>query len=120
VPGGYVYVDGSWVGDAISPAVLRDREKLARTGVCTLTMRYDRQQGELLAPPKMAVRGFAAHKAVEEVLEEAQDVIHRAVRLLPRSASLYQVERGVRQALSDFFYRETKNRPEIIVMLLER
>jgi ribonuclease J len=119
VPGGYVYVDGSWVGDAISPVVLRDREKLARTGVCTLTMRYDVHQGELLAPPKMAVRGFAARKAVEEVLEEAQDVVHQAVRSLPRSAALHRVKRGVRQALSNFFYRETRNRPEIIVMLLE-
>jgi ribonuclease J len=119
VPGGYVYVDGSWVGDAISPDVLRDREKLARTGVCTLTMRYDVHQGELLAPPRMAVRGFAARKAVEEVLEEAQDVVHHAVRSLPRSAALHRVERGVRQALSNFFYRETRNRPEIIVTLLE-
>jgi len=48
VPGRYVFVDGAGVGD-IGPAVLRDREVLARDGFVLVIVTLDSETGELLA-----------------------------------------------------------------------
>ncbi len=119
VHGGYVYVDGSWVGDAIGPAVIRNRERLARAGVCAVAIRYNSRRGTLLGKPRLAMRGFVAHEAAGEVLEEARGVIRNTVQKAQPGTPLATVEKAVQRALSDFFYKETKNRPEIIVTALE-
>ena len=62
VPGGYVYVDGAWVGDAISSQVIKDREELAITGVCTVAFVYDRQRGELIGRPRIIGRAVASYE----------------------------------------------------------
>ncbi|HIE38946.1 MAG TPA: ribonuclease J [Anaerolineae bacterium] len=118
VPGGYVFVDGTWVGDAVGPAVIRDRETLATAGVCVVALRYSPRRGTLMGTPRLTLRGFAAPQAAEEMLGEAQEAVRRAVQGLQPRTPLETVENSVRRALSDFFYRRTKNRPEIIVMVL--
>lgn len=51
VPGGYVFVDGSGVGD-IGKAVIRDREILARDGFLMVSVTVDRKSGEMVENPK--------------------------------------------------------------------
>ena len=43
VPGGYIFVDGSLVGDAVSSQVIQDREALAVEGVCSVVFSYKRR-----------------------------------------------------------------------------
>jgi ribonuclease J len=119
VPGGYVFVDGSWVGDAVGPAVIESRQKLARSGVCAVTLRFNPHRGMLLGEPLLSVRGFATHTAVQQVLEDAKGVIRRTVQSAPSSICQEAVEQAVHQALSDFFYHETRNRPEILVTVVQ-
>jgi ribonuclease J len=45
IPGGYLYVDGTGVGD-IGPAVLRDREILAQDGFVIAVVRKNKEKGE--------------------------------------------------------------------------
>lgn len=116
VPGGYVFVDGTWVGDAVGPAIIRDRESLAMAGVCVAVFRYNPQQGALLGTPRLTVRGLAARDAAEEVIEGAMDVIRRTVQAARAGTPPATVERQVQSALSEFFYQRTKNRPEIIAI----
>lgn len=119
VPGGYVFVDGSWVGDAVGPAVIRDRESLAMAGVCVVVFRYSPRRGALLDTPRLTVRGFAARDAAEEVMAGAADVVRRTVQGTQPGTPPAAVERQVQSALSEFFYQRTKNRPEVIVVAVE-
>ena len=119
VPGGYVFVDGSWVGDAVGPAVIRDRETLAMAGVCVVVFRYSPRRGALLDTPRLTVRGFAARDAAEEVMTGAVEVVRRTVQDTRPGTPPATVERQVQAALSEFFYQRTKNRPEVIVVAVE-
>lgn len=119
VPGGYVFVDGSWVGDAVGPAVIRDRETLAMAGVCVVVFRYSPRRGALLDTPRLTVRGFAARDAAEEVMAGSVEVVRRTVQGTRPGTPPATVERQVQSALSEFFYQQTKNRPEVIVVAVE-
>ncbi|MCS7282717.1 MAG: ribonuclease J [Anaerolineae bacterium] len=116
VPGGYVFVDGTWVGDAVGPAVIRDRETLAMAGVCVAAFHYDPRRGTLIGSPRLTMRGFVASHAAEEILAEAQDVVRRVVRDVRPGTPAATVEHQVQSALAEFFYQRTKNRPEVIVI----
>jgi len=119
VPGGYVFVDGTWVGDAVGPAVIQYRETLAKAGVCVVALRYDPRRGDLKGPPRLVMRGFAARQAAEALLDQAQAAVRRTVRGVQPGTPPEVVEGMVRRALSDLFYQQTKNRPEIIVVTME-
>ncbi|HEC34636.1 MAG TPA: ribonuclease J [Chloroflexi bacterium] len=119
VPGGYVFVDGAWVGDAVSPMVIQDRETLATAGVCVVALRYNPRRGTLLGTPRLTLRGFVARQVAEEILDKAQEVARRTVQGVRPRTPPAAVEKTVQRALSDFFYKRTKNRPEIIVLAME-
>lgn len=119
VPGGYVFVDGSWVGDAVGPAVIRDRETLAMAGVCVVVFRYSPRRGALLNTPRLTVRGLAARDAAAEMMTGAVEVVRRTVQGTRPGTPSATVERQVQSALSEFFYRQTKNRPEVIAVAVE-
>src|SRR5690606_22872679 len=57
VPGGYVFVDGSGVGD-VGKTVMRDREVLARDGFMIVVVNVDSQTGEVISEPEIITRGF--------------------------------------------------------------
>jgi len=119
VPGGYVFVDGSWVGDAVGPAVIQDRETLAKSGVCSVAFRYSQKTGQLIGRPQLKMRGFVTPSAAETLIENAQEMVFQTLRGAQPNTPPETVERMVRQALSNFCYRRTKNRPEMIVSALQ-
>ena len=57
VPAGYVYVDGSGVGD-VSEDIMREREILSRDGIVLINVNVDRFTGEVLGEPEIVSRGF--------------------------------------------------------------
>jgi ribonuclease J len=117
VPGDYVFVDGSLVGE-VGPMVMDQRDALAQSGFVTAIAQYDRQAGKLIGQPRIITRGFVYLPDAESLLSRAEDVVrtHASGR---RGAVLSQVEERVAQALSSFFYRETKRRPVVTVALME-
>ena len=56
MPGRYVFVDGSVVGD-IGPAVLKDREILSRDGFVFVVVPVD-DYGRVTSRPELISRGF--------------------------------------------------------------
>ncbi|MDY7040773.1 MAG: ribonuclease J, partial [Chloroflexota bacterium] len=117
LPGGYVFVDGAGVGD-VGPAVLRDRELLARDGFVIAIIRRDLQSGQLIGTPEIISRGFVFLRDAEDLLAEAQD---RVVQTLSTKKKRTKTETSgdVRAALEEFLYSETKRRPMIIPVLVE-
>jgi ribonuclease J len=110
VPGGYVFVDGTGVGD-IGPAVMREREMLAESGVVIVNLRVG-GGGQLLGKPDILSKGFVFVKDEAEMFEAAQNQIAKVAA----NADGVLKER-VEATLSDFFYSETKRRPMIFALI---
>jgi ribonuclease J len=117
VPGDYVFVDGSLVGE-VGPMVMRQRDELAQSGFVTAIARYDRQAGKTVEAPRIVTRGFVYVPDAEDLLSRAEDVVRTAASV-KRGTAPGKVEERVEQALSSFFYRETKRKPVVTVALVE-
>jgi len=116
IPGGYVFVDGALVGDAVSPQVIQDREALAVAGVCSVVFSYNRRQGVVIGEPRITMRGLATAEVLEDLSTRAQPVVRTTVQATRGSAAPDEVERAVERAVSNFFYEQVQSRPEMIVV----
>ena len=111
VPGGYVFVDGTGVGD-IGPGVMREREALAENGFVVVNLRV--RNGQLASKPEIISRGFVFVRDSVELFNSAQEHIARVAAKANGS-----LREKVESALSDFFYAETKRRPMIFALVNE-
>lgn len=112
-PGGYVFVDGSGVGD-IGPSVVRERESLARDGFFMVNLVVEAASGKLVNEPEFVTRGFVYQREAEELLANTQKLILGAARSANGNLRT-EVERTVK----NFLYNETKRRPVILVSVSE-
>jgi ribonuclease J len=109
VPGGYVFVDGSLVGDT-GPAVLRERDALGQSGFVTAIVRYDRETGKPVGRPRIVTQGFVFVPEAEELLSRAEQVVSSAARAQPGTPP-EEIEARIERALSDYLYKETRRKP---------
>ncbi len=110
IPGGYVFVDGSGVGD-IGPTVMREREALARDGFVAVHLHVDRQTGRLLQEPEIVSKGFVFLRDAEELFELARTRIHE----LTKQAENGDLKIRVEKDLARLFFQITKRQPMIFV-----
>ncbi|MCY4146976.1 MAG: ribonuclease J [Chloroflexi bacterium] len=115
-PGGYVFVDGSSVGD-IGRAVIRDREILAQDGFVLVSVNVDRRSGKLLEQPRIVSRGFVYLKDAEDFLDNIRDKVTRVVNSNQRMNGNRQ--NLVEESLGKLIYSETKRRPMIFSIVNE-
>lgn len=118
VPGGYVFVDGSLVGDAVSPQVIHDRESLAIAGVCNVVFSYNRRQGGLVGEPRITAQGVATVEVLDDLIEQAGPILRQTLQATRGSTTPADVERAVERAVSDFFYQQVQSRPKMIVVAM--
>ncbi len=115
VPGGYVFVDGSGVGD-VGPAVIRDREILARDGFMMIVVTVDKKSGELVEEPEIISRGFV-------YLKDASDLM-KSVKATINDVFTHSQNGNRRDKLNDnlgrVLYNETRRRPMIFTVINER
>ena len=116
VPGEYVFVDGSLVGE-VGPALMHERDRLGQSGFVTAIVRYERKKGRPIDQPRIITRGFVFAPEAEDLLSRAQDVTRSAASVKPGTAP-DQVEKLVEKALADFFYRETRRSPVVTSAVL--
>jgi ribonuclease J len=112
VPGGYVFVDGSGVGD-IGPVVIRDREVLSRDGFILLVLRRD-AAGHLTESPELITRGFVYMKGSESLLKAMSGTVNEALKNINGNTSESTIKDKATEALSKIVYAETRRRPMII------
>ncbi|MCL5998415.1 MAG: ribonuclease J [Chloroflexi bacterium] len=113
-PGGYVFVDGSGVGD-IGPTVIRDREVLSRDGFILLVLR--RNGDGHLAEPEIITRGFIYMKGAETLIKAMNGAVTDALKNTNGATSETAIKDKAAEALSKFVYAETRRRPMIIPVL---
>jgi ribonuclease J len=114
VPGGYVFVDGSGVGD-VGPLLMREREQLANDGFVVVVLILG-SQGKLLAPPQIVTRGFVYQPQANLLLDGLRAQVEQALQR--HAATTSDLEDTVRRVLEDYFYRQTRRRPIVVPVLL--
>jgi ribonuclease J len=111
IPGGYVFVDGQSIGD-IDHGVMREREKLARSGIFLIDLNVDKYSGRLLGEPEILTRGFLSPDDANELLPEVRKRIMDIV-----NGGGMDAEKDIAGAVKSFLYNETKRRPMVFVTL---
>jgi ribonuclease J len=111
LPGGYVFVDGSGVGD-IGPGEVREREALARDGLVLVNLTLDRESCKLLDEPEIITRGFIQNQAGDELMEAARQMIKGAVH-----NANGDLQGDLQQAVKSFLFNRTRRRPTVFVTL---
>jgi ribonuclease J len=117
VPAGYVYLDGSAVGD-VQGGVLRDRSHLADEGVVVVTVGIDHDTGEIIYGPDMDSHGMMDDPTA--VLEKAADAVRSAVASHDSGRTDHaEMQKTVRKAAGKVIRDETARRPVIIPVIME-
>jgi ribonuclease J len=117
VPAGYVYLDGSAVGD-VQNAVLRDRSHLADDGVVVVTVGIAHDTGKLLYGPDMDSHGVMDDPSA--VLAKAAEAVRAAIEEhKPGRTNHAELQKTVRQATGRVFRAETARKPVIVPVLME-
>ncbi len=120
VQAGRVMVDGLGVGD-VGSIVLRDRRHLAQDGLIIVVIGIERISNAVVSGPDIISRGFVYVRESEALMEEARQVILRA---LDQCSSRDLREWGtlktkLRDVLSDYIYGKTKRSPMILPIIME-
>ena len=110
IPGGYVFVDGSGVGD-IGPAVMREREALARDGFVAVHLHFDRGSGKLTQEPEIVSKGFVFLRDADQLFEDARARIHEIVR----QGDGDDLKNRIEKDLTKLFDKTTRRRPTVVV-----
>jgi ribonuclease J len=111
IPGGYVFVDGSGVGD-VGPEIMREREALSRDGIVLVNLNVDVHSGRLMGDPEIVSRGFIVSSESDELLAAARKRISETV-----SHANGHLQTDVEQNLRSFLYNETRRRPMVFVIV---
>ncbi|MCJ7567912.1 MAG: ribonuclease J [Anaerolineales bacterium] len=108
IPGGYIFVDGSGVGD-IGPKVMRERESLAREGLVIIHINLDCDQNRVIGEPEIVSKGFIFVRDAMDLFDEARELVLKVVE----KGLSEGLEDRIENELSRFFYTETKRKPMV-------
>ncbi|MEG0770480.1 MAG: ribonuclease J, partial [Clostridia bacterium] len=120
VPAGKVLVDGLGVGD-VGNIVLRDRKHLAEDGLIVLVATLDSQNGALISGPDIVSRGFVYVRESEQLIDTLKSISRETI-LNCEAKNIKDwgsIKSMVKDALSDYLYKNTKRKPMILVVLTE-
>jgi ribonuclease J len=112
IPGGYIFVDGSGVGD-IGPKVMRERDTLAREGLVIIHINLDCDQNRVIGEPEVVSKGFIFVRDAMELFDEAREIV---LKVAERGIG-EGLEERIENELSRFFYSETKRKPMVFAFI---
>jgi ribonuclease J len=111
---GVTYVDGLGVGD-ISDVALRDRRHLSNDGVLIVVATLS---DGAVARPELIARGFAeSEELLEEMRQEAHDIVHELLTADVREIKLLQEH--IHDGIGQLVYDRTHRRPMILPVVVE-
>jgi ribonuclease J len=114
---GYVYVDGSSVGE-ITEVDLKDRRILGEEGFISIVVVVDSASGKIVAGPEIHARGFAEGDAVFDALRpRIADALAEAAR--DGFGDTHQLQQVVRRVVGRWVNEAYRRRPMIIPVVVE-
>jgi ribonuclease J len=117
---GYIYVDGTTVGD-VGNVVVRDRQMLSKDGILMVVVSINRMTGALAAGPDVVSRGFVYMRQSNDLIEATKATVRDSLNTnhKPAEADISFINRKIKDVVSEFLYRETKRRPMVIPVVME-
>ncbi len=117
VPCGYVYVDGSSVGET-TEALLKDRRILRDEGFITIIVVRDAATGKIAAGPEIQARGFAEDQDVfDQVLPMLEQALADAA--INGVADSFQLQQIIRRTVGSWVGGRLRRRPMIIPIVID-
>ena len=116
IPGGYVFVDGSRVGD-VGPAVLRERDALARDGFVTVNILVEGKSRTLIQDPDIITKGFVYKYESEDLISEIIEGIEKTLKPYQSGGKLKGMEEDIEREVRSILYSQSKRRPSLFVLL---
>ena len=117
VPCGYLYVDGSSVGEA-DEGLLKDRRILRDEGFITCIVVIDPANAAIVAGPEIAARGFAEDADVfDAVIPQVERALKEA--LADGVVDEVQLQQIMRRTVGRWVGGKIRRRPMIIPVVVE-
>ena len=114
---GFVYVDGSTVGE-ITEADLKDRRILAEEGFISIFLAIDAQTGKIIVGPEIHARGFAPDDSVfDDVRPDILAALEEAAKNGTRDS--HQFSQVVRRTVGRWVNTRHRRRPMIVPIVIE-
>ncbi|MDQ6641139.1 MAG: ribonuclease J [Actinomycetota bacterium] len=114
---GYVFVDGSSVGD-ITETSLKDRRILGEEGFVSVIVVIDSVTGKVVSGPEIHARGFAEdEETFAEIRQPIIDALNKAVS--DGVGDNYQLQQTIRRVVGRWVSGKHRRRPMIIPVVLE-
>ena len=115
VTAGPVLVDGLGVGD-IGPVVLRDRRHLGEDGFLICVVALDEVEGDIIYGPEIISRGFVYMRDSSDLIKRAETTVRKVVKKqMPERV----LANKIKDALSEFSYREMGRRPMVLPLVMK-
>ncbi len=116
VPCGYVFVDGSSVGD-LSEGMLKDRRILGEEGFVSVFVAVNVSEGRVVAGPEVHARGFAeAADVFDDVLPKVTARLEAA--MADGVTDTYQLQQLVRRTIGKWVGEKHRRRPVIVPVVV--
>jgi ribonuclease J len=114
---GYVYVDGSTVGE-ITEADLKDRRILAEEGFISVFVAIDAQTGRIIVGPEIHARGFAPD---DSVFDDVRPAIVKALEEAAANGTrdTHSFQQVLRRTIGRWVNTQHRRRPMIIPVVIE-
>jgi ribonuclease J len=114
---GYVYVDGSSVGN-LTDTELKDRRILASEGFISIIVVVDSTTGKIVTQPEIHARGLAEDDGVfDEIVPRVTAALEEA--LADGSHDAKALQQVMRRVVGSFAGRKLRRRPMIIPIVVE-
>ncbi|MGO4453993.1 ribonuclease J [Arthrobacter sp. RAF14] len=115
---GFVYVDGSSVGE-ITDADLKDRRILGDEGFISIVTVINRTTGKVVSGPEIHARGVAEDDDVfDEIIPKINAALEEAVAER-KDHTTHQLQQVVRRVIGTWVNRRLRRKPMIIPVVLE-
>jgi ribonuclease J len=115
---GFVYVDGSSIGE-ITDSDLKDRRILGEEGFISVITVVNRSTGKIVSGPEIHARGFAEDDAVfDNIKPQITSALEEAV-VGTKEHTTYQLQQVVRRVVGTWVNKRHRRRPMIVPVVLE-
>ena len=117
VPCGYVYVDGSSVGET-TEALLKDRRILRDEGFVTIIVVRDAATGKVAAGPEIQTRGFSED---QDVFDQVRPMLEQALADAASNGvtDSFQLQQIIRRTVGSWLGGRLRRRPMIIPIVID-
>ncbi len=118
VQSGIIYVDGLSVGDT-SQDVLDERTNLGSQGFASIAVAINLKKKQLVGRPVIEMHGITGGDDAYLTKEAIGSISSTIQRTLRKGQGIREIRRDSRNAISSLLWEKTKQKPMIIVNILE-